>query len=259
MKNYLDPQCYLYKLCCDGFDFVTNTQFKFSSEEILYANNHTIIKEFEKLPEFYNYVITQSSKLESLYPTHLVSKYEMGYFKVELGLNFHPNYILFSDANIKIWEEIISIIGLEFLVAFSRGTDGNINGFGMRLLNNDKLLPAFKWLFPMGQHCTFGLHDVIPINNTIVTVEGFTDYIAFRESGHNNVIGLGSAILEPGHQTILRDFKIIQCPDQDAFGSSLRRTFDVQNTPYCYYIPNAKDPYESYLETGRVDIVHVQK
>lgn len=258
MKNYLDQQCYLYKLCCDGLDFVTNTQFKFSSEEILYAKNHTIINDFSKIQEFYNHVISQSDNLKNLYPIDLISKYEMGYFKVELGHNFHPDYILFSDDNIKKWEEIIPIIGLEFLVAFSRGNDGNVNGFGMRLLNNDKLLSAFKWLFPMGQHCTFGLHNIIPINNSIVTVEGFTDYIAFRESGYNNVIGLGSAVLEPAHQLILQQYSIIQCPDQDAFGMSLRRVFDRENIPYCYYTPNAKDPYESFLKNGNVNMVYVQ-
>lgn len=255
MKNYLDPQWYRYKLCCDGYDFIQNTSFEFSELEKQYALDHTLITNFPKIQSFYEHTISLQNLIPNkILPKNLIQKYDVGFYKVEMGLNFHDTYILFSDENIRKWNNIIQLVDLEFMVAWSRDKKGIINGFGMRVLNDD-VLQAFKWLFPMGQSCTFGLHDII--GNTIITVEGFTDYIALRESGYNNVIGLGSAFLEPAHEKILSDYKIIQCPDQDSFGMTLRHEMDNKNIQYCYYSSNEKDPYDAYKKHGSVDLIMV--
>lgn len=253
MKNYFDQTVQLYKLCCDGYDFVNRIEaFEYSEMEIQYANRHCIINNFDKLNEFYKYSIQERKKTNIDYfglNDYLLDKYEVGYYQVQLGLNFHDNYILFSDENISKWQTIIPIIGLEFMVTFSRNWNGNINGIGLRILDTKIVHDAFKWLFPLGQKCTFGL-QYADKNDKLILVEGFTDMIAGQESGYLNCIGLGSVEITDDHKLELNTDNYVFCPDQDSYGMQIRRESDN----WCLFSPEKyKDPYEAYKQTGRVN------
>lgn len=258
MKNYFNERVRAYKLCCDGCDYIQNINlFSHSPFEISYAKNHCIISDFAKLTDFYDYtLLLRKEKNIQLFDLSedLLNKYEVGYFKVEYGLNFHDSYILFSDENIRKWENIIPLTNLEFAVCFSRNTSGEINGIGMRLLQPDLVDHAFKWLFPMGQKCTFGLHTCK--NETeLILVEGFTDMIAGKESGYNNCVGLGSVTITENHIEELINYKYVFCRDQDSYGMQLRR----ENKIECLYSPhNFKDPYEAYKFAGKICFHKIQ-
>lgn len=250
-------QKHLFKVCFDGNDLLERIhEFKLNEFEYDYARQCTIIQNFNKINDFYEYCInlqkTNFAKLEKFVRRDLQEKYEIGFFRIEKGLNFDEKYICFSDESLDIWSEL-DVIGLEFMVCFSRAIDGEINGFGMRILDQDRVFNAFKWLFPMGQKCTFGLNKINK-SNEIILVEGFTDYIAAKESGYDNVIGLGSIDLTPGHYKFLPpDKKYRFCYDQDRYGYEKRKDRNE-----CFFIPmNFKDPYEAFLNTGKVDFITV--
>lgn len=249
-------QQHLFKIYYDGNDIVTRfPERPYNDFEISHSLNNTIINEFPKKQEFFEYCIAQgklnSDKLPI--PVNLQEKYNIGYYKPILGLNFHDDYICFSDSLIKKFKEV-KTEELEFMVAFSFDQNNEIFGIGLRILNSDIVFNAFKWLFPLGQHCIFGLHD-LDNSKEVILVEGFTDYIAARESGYNNVLGLGSIEITEGHKKYLpkdRNYKF--CYDQDRYGYEMRK---VRNE--CFFSPmEYKDPYEAYINTGKVEFILVE-
>lgn len=257
---------HLFKICFDGYDLLTrHSQYIPEEFEVKYSEEHTIIKDgFPKLMEFYNYTINEIQNnlekvcnLEHIKLTkELIEKYEIGYYKITEGLNFHDKYICFSDKDLIKWNKILNInlYDLEFLVHFSRDINGNLNGFGLRLLGNRKQLVenSFKWLFPMGQHCTFGLQNLND-NKDIILVEGFSDYMAASESGYYNVIGLGSIDITNGHKYFLPENRNYHfCYDQDGYGYRKKKEFKQ----FVFFIPEKfKDPYEAFLNNGKVDFI----
>jgi len=87
----------------------------------------------------------------------------------------------------------------------------------------------------------------------LLLVEGFQDMIAFRESGYENVVGLGSAKITDAHKVELKTDSYTFCQDMDSFGMSERS--DLSKT--CFYVPEGKDPYEVWQTHGKVDILEI--
>lgn len=262
MKKHLNAQSLQYKLCCDGFDLLDNDLIKLSNIEQMYVRQHTIfdIKKWDRLDKFLEIVLAQRRikyNTEDFFglSSNLCEKYEIGYYATRNALeySFHDSYILFNAEQIKIWSGLVpKILDFEFMVAISRDLQGHINAIGLRLFEKHRndISNAFKWLFPAGQNCTFGL-ERISNSKEIILVEGFTDMIAARESGYLNVVGLGSVNINEIQELALSGFDLKFCPDGDEYGKSLLNTTD--RLKFCTFTPlGFKDPYQAFLETGKI-------
>ena len=130
--------------------------------------------------------------LSTKFDGHLLNELAIKYANKHCKIDCLPNAEEFNEPELTFWSNTgTDLWGLQFLVVPSRDRNGEINEIGFRLLNQEKVKEAFKWLFPYGQQATFGLH-LCDTDEQLLLVEGFQDMIAFRESGYNNVVGLGS-------------------------------------------------------------------
>lgn len=244
-----------YKLACDGLDLSRSKV----GEQVL---NHIALEYIEQHgtvgPDFdaETFIRDCVSDRRANEPEHklniyLRDKYEVGQFVVAAE-GRGDRYALFNSEELRTWEATgVNLLGLRFLVVPSRDQDGRINEIGLRLLDTSLVYDAFKWLFPFGQQATFGLDKCD--GRPIVCVEGAFDQIAFAESGVQNVVGLGSIFLTKGHQKYLAGRQLTMCLDQDRFGLSQRANY----ASYCFYRPEGKDPFDVFLQHGRVELVEV--
>ena len=246
-----------YKLACDGYDLSTKFDGSLLNElAVKYAHKHCKIDQLPEAEEFIASCIRKRQQLKLTprdIPEELCDKYEVGYFETSPESCFDSLYILFNKDELDFWHDVnTDLWGLQFMVVPSRDRSGTINEIGFRILNPEKIKDSFKWLFAYGQQATFGMH-LCDIDSPLLLVEGFQDMLAFRESGYNNVVGLGSAKVTEAHKAQLKTDDYIFCQDMDSFGMSERK--DLSRT--CFYIPEGKDPYEVWQNHGQVDILKI--
>lgn len=246
-----------YKLACDGYDLSTKFDGNLLNKlAIKYANTHCKVEQIPNAETFISSCINKRQKLNLTprdIPKELCDKYEVGYFETSRNACYDSPYILFNENELNFWSATgTDLWGLQFMVVPSRNYDGDINEIGFRLLNQEKVKNAFKWLFPYGQKATFGLHKCDP-SKPLILVEGFQDMLAFTESGYDNVVGLGSVKITDAHKAELKTEDYIFCQDMDSFGMSERT--DLSKT--CFYIPEGKDPYDVWQTHGKVDILKI--
>lgn len=252
---------YEYKLACDGFD-LSRTAF---GKRILnpiavdYVKKHCIVDSIPNIEDFAEDCIKarRRSEPEHPLPISLRDKYEVGYFVTSPDNCFDSDYILFNQEQLDFWsEDKTDLYGLKFLVCVSRNWEGAINALGFRIFDTKRVHNAFKWLFPLGQRATFGLHLCDP-KKQLILCEGAWDAYAFLESGVKNIVGLGAVKptalhrKELGAQHLTRS---IRCQDMDRYGMQMRQS----KTKYCFYAPEGKDPFDAWLEHGNVDLVYLE-
>ena len=248
-----------YKLACDGYDLSIKFDGNLLNElAVKYAHKHCKIDELPNAEEFITSCIHKRQELNLTprdIPTELCDKYEVGYFETSPESCFDSPYILFNEHELNYWTKAdTDLWGLQFLVVPSRDYNGKINEIGFRLLNQERVKESFKWLFPYGQQATFGLH-LCNQNEPLLLVEGFQDMLAFRESGYDNVVGLGSVTVTDAHKEQLKTDDYIFCQDMDSYGMRVRTDFSKT----CFYVPKGKDPYAVWQEHGQVDILKIDE
>ncbi len=251
-------QGYDYKFACDGYDLLHKFDGTLLNEYgIRYVTRHCKVDSFNNAEEFINKCVETRQQLNLTpreIPSELCYKYQVGYFETSIANCTDSEYILFNKKELDFWHKVgIDLWGLQFMVVPSRDYNGQINDIGFRLLNQDRVADAFKWLFPYGQQATFGLH-LCNKNEPLLLVEGFQDMLAFSESGYTNVVGLGSAVITDQHKIQLQTEDYIFCQDMDKFGLSQRT--DLTKT--CFFTPEGKDPYEAWQKHGKVDILKIE-
>ncbi len=141
------------------------------------------------------------------------------------------------------------------MVVPSRDWAGSINEIGFRILDQERVHYGFKWLFPVGQQATFGLHNCAQ-GHQLILCEGFLDYVAFIESGYHNIVGLGSIEVSENHLKQLGTSNWVVCLDMDGYGLLKSKDFLNLNKA-CFYQPKGKDPYDVYQRHGKVLIIQV--
>ena len=252
---------YDYKLACDGFD-LSRTHFGRIVLNTLakeYTQTHCLVSDLPGKEELQAFFLESRRKgePEHPFPLSLRDKYEIGSFAVSKDNCFDTDYVLFNRKQLEFWHEAgTSLYGLEFLTCVSRGYDGEINNFGFRILDPGKVHGGFKWLFPMGQSATFGLH-LVTDSKKLLLCEGAFDAYAFLESGVSNVVGLGAVKLSAGHRRILGQGTIRSatlCQDMDSFGLQSR----TLKRKTCFYAPEGKDPFDVYLQHGHVKPIYME-
>lgn len=247
-------ESWMYKSVFDGADFARSKVGKEFLNWLMleYINEHCTLKGELDLEAFV-YSCVQVRKCNE--PTHklpikLRDKYEIGLFVTSPGNCFNSNYILFNQEQLEFWDGGgISTWDIPFLVCPSRDREGHINEIGFRVLDTARVLNAFKWLFLRGGQATYGLQNLA--GRSAVLVEGCFDQIAFAESGVPNVVGLGSVFFNEGHRLYLGDLDQTFCLDQDRFGIAQRK----EHTKYCFFAPEAKDPFDAWSSSGYVKLV----
>lgn len=255
LDRFLDKIAFDYKLACDGWDLYQKPIGELLNLfAVAYVKRHCRIETFNDIEQFVIETTSDREKAPNFrgLSTGLVDKYEVGYFETSVGSCFDSDYILFNKEQLQFWETVgVHLFGLKFMVCPSRNKEGTINEIGFRLLNQEQVNNAFKWLFVFGQQGTFGLH-LCDISKKLLLCEGFLDMIAFRESGYSNTVGLGSVTLTKGHEEQLAGYKWIFCQDMDSFGMFSRKD-DLDKT--CFYYPQGKDPYEVWKDNGWVKVI----
>lgn len=244
-----------YKIACDGNDLVGKFDGNILNESTeSYAKQFTIVDIPENIEQFVLDTVTYRKQL-GINPrelsNELCDKYEVGLFCAKDFVDKMPksHYVLFNERVIEFWKaKAVVLDTVLFMTCVSRDATGQINGMGFRVLDQDQVLRAFKWLFPFGQACTFGLH-LCDANAEIVACEGFLDMIAFQECGYN-AVGLGSAVVTEEHAERLGDNWIF-CGDFDKFGVENRQ----KTNNSVYYDPIGKDPYEVWKEHGYINLI----
>ncbi len=192
---------------------------------------------------------------DHLVPVALRDEYEIGLFTTgQTALSDVP-YALFDSSWLGLWEigNSLSTLGIQFLVAPSRGRDGRITDIGFRVLDTSRVHEAFKWTFMLGQQATYGLNRVQG-HDELILVEGAWDQLAFEQSGVRNVVGLGAAVPTESHLKILNVMDYQVCWDQDTFGISNR-----EGQACCFFEPAGKDPFDAWVTHGRVGLVKTSK
>lgn len=249
---------YDYKFACDGYDLIDKFDGNLLNPVgVDYVTRHCKLDNFDHAEDFISECVKRRQDLQLTprdIPSLLCDKYQVGYFETSVSSCFDSPYILFNKEELDFWKSVdVDLWGLKFMVVPSRDIQGNINDIGFRLLNQDKVKNVFKWLFPLGQQATFGLH-LCDINEQLLLVEGFQDMIAFRESGYTNVVGLGSAKITKAHLSQLKTDNYVFCQDMDRFGMTQRTDFSKT----CFFSPEGKDPYEAWQKYGRVNVVNIE-
>lgn len=254
IKGLSSKKALQYKIACDGFDLINKFDGQLLNEASRnYALDFTRVPLPEKLEEFSTYC--QSYRKErKICPRELseelCEKYEVGLFNTSTSLDIKTNYVLFNQEILSFWKlQDVDLYDIDFMVAISRNRNGIIDGIGLRILDQTRVEESFKWLFPFGQDCTFGLH--LDNGNEMILCEGFQDMIALRECGYN-AVGLGSGVITPEHLDKI-DQEFIYCGDMDNFGMMYRES----NIKHCFFAPKGKDPYDTFLKHGKVNIVKV--
>jgi len=257
----IEQNRHFFKLIFDGKDLVERiNEYKFTRLEVaMTEHSHVPLQEFQKIEEFAQFCFSNREeyreKIETYIPFNLAEKYEVGYYNLSMNFDFSNKHILLSSKEFGEDWASLGVTKLEFIVTVSRDATGAINNLGLRCLNQELVYDAFKWIFPCGQSATFGLHTFVPNADGMILVEGFRDYVAFRESGHHNVVGLGSVSITDLHREYLpNDIDIKFCYDQDWYGNQKRKNdLKVLFVPYEH-----KDPWEAFLAEGKVDYILVK-
>lgn len=257
MKGAITKEGWPYKLACDGFDLLNSKLGEETLNDIAvsYVKEHCVVSTFSDAESFVFDCICNRRRKEFEHPLRvdLRDKYEVGVFRTSKEYCIDNKYILFNQTQLEEWDTTgVHLWDLEFLVIPSRDSTGKINEIGFRLLNTSLVHDAFKWLFMFGQQATFGL-QLCDMSKPIIAVEGAFDWIALAESGYKNIIGLGSAFISQRQKEYVKGKELVMCLDQDSFGLSQR----VKYNKYCFFKPDAKDPFEAFCNYGRVDLIEV--
>lgn len=251
------PVQYYYKLYLDGLDFISKPLGGQVVNKIMQGWIRQMgscnVTDMQDFVDQCNANLLKSN-VPLPVPRDWVSKYKVGYFKVEKGQLPNRNYFLFSEDWLSTFDdEEHPLFGLEFYTVPSYDRDGNLNEIAFRIIDQSQVHGAFKWLFSSGQQSTFGLQNVDP-SKPVYVVEGAWDYMALTESGEANVVGLGSVLLTDLHKKNLKGLDIVHCMDMDTYGISTRSTSDK----YCFFTPSGKDPYDAYQKHGYTKLLKIK-
>jgi len=261
---FIDRQAFRYKLAYDGIDLIAKPLTR--SIIGLYGQKHVqkhckLSFSFQQSEDFIKSCITSRKQSKNIdfrgLSSKILDKYEVGLFTVSEQNCFENAYVLFNKEQLNFWKSAgVSIFNAQFMVIPSRDWEGKINEIGFRILNPQIVQNSFKWLFPIGQQATFGLHKCSK-GQQLVLCEGFLDYVAFNESGYKNIVGLGSIEITPNHMEQLKTANWVVCFDMDGYGLIKSSKFIDQNRA-CFYSPEGKDPYAVYQKHGKVDLVFIE-
>lgn len=240
------------KVCFDGLDFLESPLGEATANPYLAAE---IRKRFPKDPSDFDAEAFISSCIASrrraepdhAVPTSLRDQYELGIFSTDRDAPDYP-YALFD----KDWLSLWGAPSVKFIVVPSRDREGKINDIGFRTLDLTQVHNAFKWTFMYGQQATFGLNRATDLQ-ALTLVEGAWDQLAFEQSSVPNTIGLGSPRITNLHKKQLAGTKYCTCWDNDVWGLASRKG---QSTKF--FIPDAKDPFEAWIQSGSVRLLDVQ-
>ena len=235
LKN-LDETGIFLKTAFDGYDFVSGDIGKLLLRPEIYPTIKAITyceNMYENAQEFIEFCRNNLKNYNGelyLHNKELMDKYNCGIYY--LRNVYHENnpwkdkmYILFNSKQIKAIYKVCPKLNpnIAFWVCPSY-KNGKINNIGFRILNQEDVQTAFKWLFMGGNNIIYGI-DEVDKNKECYIVEGFRDYIALKESGYN-VIGLGSVQIS----NIQKEFiDTLQHPiilfDNDKFGLQQALTY----------------------------------
>lgn len=156
---------------------------------------------------------------------------------------------------------LLNLHKFSFAVVPSYGLDGCLNNLGFRTMDDEFARTCSKWIFPMGQQATFGLHEAKDQSEPILLVEGAWDQRAMAACGYRNAVGLGSRWVSPEHLAQLpRDREYALLLDSDFTGTREEALAIVNGLPNIlgvYVVTNGKDPYEAWQRQGTVEIAHI--
>jgi len=267
-KTYIDRTAFRYKLAYDGIDLISKPlgASVIGSYGRSYINKYCRLNLSSEQIELFISRCIQERKanlnvdLRGLSQV-LCDKYEVGLLTIsEQQCIPGSDYVLLNKEQLDFWKDAgLSLFDAQFMVVPSRDWHGKINEVGFRILDQERVHYGFKWLFPIGQQATFGLHKC-GIDKRLILCEGFLDYVALTESGHKNVVGLGSVDLTSRHlcQLDIEHYSgWVFCFDMDHYGLLKSGEFIDQNRA-CFYQPEGKDPYEVYQKYGHVELVFIK-
>lgn len=263
-KTYIDHTAFRYKLACDGIDLISKPlgSSVIGSYGRKYIEKHCKLKlSKDQLESFIRDCIRDRKFAIDLdyrgLSQELCDKYEIGLFVVSKQHCIQDvDFVLFNEEQLNFWRAAgINLFDLQFMVVPSRDWAGEVNEVGFRILDMKQVHDGFKWLFPIGQQATFGLHKCSK-DKKLVLCEGFLDYVAFVESGYTNIVGIGSVEVTDNHLKQLKTDNWSVCFDMDRFGFFNSSKF-IDQRRACFYFPQGKDPYEVYRLHGRVDLLHI--
>lgn len=252
----MTPRAYQYKMALDGLDFSQSQVGQACMNDMLTTQVQRVgLTDVSGLDAFVDACVKERQRHEPEHPLPLAwrDKYKVGLFTVTPDSCFDSPYVLFNREWLTIWHDVVSPMwGLQFLTVPSYDRHGRLNEIGFRVLDTTTVDNAFKWLFAAGQQATFGLEHA-DVAQKLTLVEGAWDYMALTECGESNVVGLGSVFISDRHKVQLESCKYRVCFDQDTFGIAQRRDQD-----YCFFVPQAKDPFDAYCAYGEVRLLIVQ-
>ena len=263
-KTYIDQTAFRYKLAYDGIDLISKPlgDSVIGSYGKNYIKKHCRLEFSRRQAEFFIQTCIEERKHSKDIDFRglsqdLCDKYEVGLLTVsKQNCIAGVEYVLFNEEQLIFWDKAgVGIFDVQFMVVPSRGWDGQINEIGFRVLNTKQVHDGFKWLFPIGQQATFGLHKCNP-NARLVFCEGFLDYVAFSESEYRNIVGLGSVEITSNHLRQIGKCDFAICLDMDRYGF-LKASEFIDQSRACFYSPEGKDPYEVYQKHGKVHLVNI--
>lgn len=253
----MTPRAYQYKLALDGLDFSQSQLGQACLNDLMVSQVQNVgLIDVSGLQSFIDSCVIERRKAEPTHPLPLAwrDKYQVGLFSLSPDSCFNSPYVLFNRDWLSIWHDDVSPMwGLQFLVVPSYNHDGVLNEIGFRILDTNAVDSAFKWLFANGQQATFGLQNC-DTDKPLTLVEGAWDYMALNECGATNVVGLGSVFVTERHHAQLGSRVYRTCFDQDSFGIAQR----AGPSSYCFFVPEGKDPFETYLQHGAVRLLDVK-
>lgn len=263
-KTYVDQTAFRYKLAYDGIDLISKPlgHSVIGSYGKKYINKHCRLELLRHQAESLIQTCIKERKRSKDtdfrgLSQDLCDKYEVGLLTIsKQHCIAGVEYVLFNEEQLNFWDEAgVGIFDVQFMVIPSRGWGRQINEIGFRVLDPKQVHEGFKWLFPIGQQATFGLHRC-DRNKKLILCEGFLDYVALSESGYNNIVGLGSVEVTPNHLKQIDKDDWALCLDMDRYGF-LKASKFIDQSRACFYSPEGKDPYEVYQKHGHVDLVFI--
>lgn len=231
------------KVSFDGYDFIrselgrllTPTRFDNFINKYTYAN-YTDTKEFIEYC-CNNY---KNNKIDYI-PEKLMYKYNVGIYTLknceDKNNPWHGrDYVLFNPKRLKSIYNYCNVTP-ETRFWVCPGT----NGIGFRIIDEDHVEKAFKWLFMSGNNIVYGNPNK---DEPCYIVEGFRDYVALNESGYN-VIALGSVDISKQQEEYINTLKEpILLLDNDSYG--LKKLMSYKDK---YRIATLKTTYKDAYET----------